>query len=82
MKGNCAQIPKFTAVATFLGSGGSYNAGGHGKQHTGILVECDEKRGFWMYDQYNKASRVIKRRFYAWEGSRPSNSGKNFYAID
>jgi hypothetical protein len=75
---NCAQIPKFTAIATFLGPNGSYDEP-HLHQHTAIFVRC-EAAGIRVWDQW--VGQPIGSRVIHWNaGSSPQYTGVNFWTI-
>uniref|UniRef100_A0A4Q8K402 U51-Liphistoxin-Lth1a_1 n=1 Tax=Liphistius thaleban TaxID=1905330 RepID=A0A4Q8K402_9ARAC len=72
VKSNCSKIPKWTAIATFLGSGGAY------KGHAAIFDSCAPD-GIWVYDQWNAAK--VDRRKIRYNGGKPNYNGNNFYTI-
>lgn len=77
IKQNCAKIPRFTAIATFLGPNGHYDEP-HLHQHTAIFVQC-EATGIRVYDQWNGTP--IGYRIIPWAGHSAQYSGNNFWTI-
>lgn len=78
VKDNCATIPKFTAIATFLGPNHSYDEP-HLHQHTAIFVKC-ETEGIRVYDQWN-GTPIAYRVIHWTHGSSPQYTGDNFYTV-
>ncbi|KAJ6222154.1 hypothetical protein RDWZM_000699 [Blomia tropicalis] len=77
VKKNCKKIPKFTAIATFLGPNHHYDEP-HLRQHTAIFYRC-EKRGIRVYDQWR--GHPIRFRLIPWKGRTAQYSGNNYYTI-
>lgn len=77
VKENCNTIPRFTAIATFLGPNGMYDEP-HLHQHTAIFVQC-ESSGIRVYDQWNGTP--IAYRVIPWVGRSLQYSGNNFWTV-
>ncbi len=77
VKESCGSIPKFTAIATFLGPNGSYDAPNL-HQHTAVFVKCEDT-GIRVWDQWNGTP--LAYRIIPWHGSSQQYSGINFYTI-
>ncbi|XP_077512285.1 domesticated amidase effector 2-like [Amblyomma americanum] len=73
VRSNCANIPRWTAIATFL-DGTKYRG------HAAILESCAPD-GIWVYDQWNTAP-VDRRKIRYGNANKPNYNGDNFYVIE
>uniref|UniRef100_A0A023G8P8 Putative secreted protein n=1 Tax=Amblyomma triste TaxID=251400 RepID=A0A023G8P8_AMBTT len=80
VRDNC-DIPRWTAIATFLGPGGKYNTGAvndMAKQHAAIFDTC-ESNGLWVYDQ--NRNRPVNRTFFKDLGGDDTTSNARNYRV-
>ncbi|XP_076309128.1 domesticated amidase effector 2-like [Tachypleus tridentatus] len=73
VKENCREIPKWTAIATFLSFGNKYGG------HSAIFESCDNT-GIWVYDQ-RPATEPVERRKLIYTGP-PVYNGDYYYTIE
>jgi len=80
VRGN--SIPVGTAIATFLGNGGTSFQSGKG--HAAIFISQDSK-GITVWDQYNNkdgSCKTVGKRYLPFGNpSGSSNDGDQFYVI-
>jgi len=73
---HCGKIPRYTAVATFLGPGNTYDTP-QLHQHTAIFVSCDGN-GMRIYDQQNGVP--VRTWVMPWAGAE-QNGADHYYTI-
>ena len=75
---HCGQIPKNTAIATFLGPNRHFDEP-HLHQHTAIFQRC-EPHGIGVYDQWNGTP--INYRVIPWDhGASIQYTGQNYWTV-
>ncbi|XP_077486305.1 domesticated amidase effector 2-like [Amblyomma americanum] len=73
-------IPQWTAIATFLGPGGNYNAPPRWNQHAAVFDSCEDG-GIWVYDQ--NSSHAVKRTFFSDKGNvNSASNARKYYVIE
>ncbi len=74
-----------TAIATFLGSNGSYNTPGYLNQHTAIFAGYGSENGvagFYVWDQnWNLSGNVAIKKHFVANNKSGTSDADNYYLI-